>query len=184
MHFSTCALLAPACSVDLYHQAYLPVLEKKTQNKVDDLRVYNLKDELELDDHVAKVYRKSLLYLVSNAFEREKQNPLLGMEKFKNEVVSVGKLPRFIYSNGVEGQRTRSTSHGGFDNDVYKMNHILRMILGKSPDEPFRGLSLTIRGYAASSQSVGVALALFMLAIHAIGTSSCVLYCRADSNPT
>jgi len=138
IHFTTCALLAPACSVDLYHEAYLPVLEKKTNIKVDDLRVYNLKDELELDDHVAKVYRKSLLYLVSNAFERDKEKPLLGMEKFKNKVTSAGQLPRFIYSNGVEGQRTRSTSHGGFDNDVYTMNHILRMILGEAPAEPFR----------------------------------------------
>jgi pimeloyl-ACP methyl ester carboxylesterase len=138
IHFTSCALLAPACSVDLYHEAYLPVLEKKTNIKVDDLRIYNLKDELELDDHVAKVYRKSLLYLVSNAFERDKEKPLLGMEKFKKQVASAGRLPRFIYSNGVEGQRTRSTSHGGFDNDVYTMNHILRMILGEAPDEPFR----------------------------------------------
>jgi len=117
------------------------------------MAIYNLKDELEMDDNVAKIYRKSLLYLVSNAFERVKEKqlvgmdifeptdkngkPLLGMAHFENKVNKVGTAPKFIYSNGVEGQRTRSTSHGGFDNDPFTMNHILRRILGKSPSTDF-----------------------------------------------
>ncbi len=128
--FNSCSLMAPACTVDLFHQAYLPVIQRKSKIHISDLTIYNLKDELELDDNVAKAYRKSLLYLVSNAFEREKGKPILGMEKFEKQVTQVRKQPQFIYSNGVEGQRTRSTSHGGFDNDIYTMNHILRRILG------------------------------------------------------
>ena len=82
INFSTCSLMAPACTVDLYHDAYLPVLQKKTKLRLGDMAIYNLKDELEQDDNVAKIYRKSLLYLVSKAFERVKDKPLLGMENY------------------------------------------------------------------------------------------------------
>ncbi|MDX2457027.1 MAG: C1 family peptidase [Gammaproteobacteria bacterium] len=142
LRFATCSLMAPACSIDLYHQAYLPVLQKKTALTLGDLRIYNLRDGLEQDDQVAKVYRKSLLYLVSNAFERDKEMPLLGMWKFRDKVQHVGTLPEFLYSDGLQGQRTRSTSHGGFDNDIYTMNHILKMVLGKASVEPFTQVEL------------------------------------------
>lgn len=135
--FSSCSLMAPACSIDLYNAAYLPVLQKKHKLKLKELAIYALKDTVEQDDNVGMVYRKSLLYLVSNAFEKEKGKPLLGMEKFDDQVQAVSASPQFIYSNGVEGQRTRSTSHGGFDNDHYTMNHILRRVLGKAPTAPF-----------------------------------------------
>jgi hypothetical protein len=135
--FATCSLMAPACTIKLYQKSYLPVLQKKTKVKLDDLTVYNLKDQLELDDNVAKVYQKSLLYLVSRAFERVDEMPLLGMEKFEELVTVAHSQPKFIYSNGIEGQRSRSTSHGGFDNDVYTMNHILRRLLGETPKKPF-----------------------------------------------
>jgi len=135
--FSTCSLLAPACSLDLYDKSYLPVLQKKSKLTLGDMVIYNLKDQLEQDDNVSKIYRKSLLYLVSNAFESEKERPLLGMEKFKDRVKGANSLPQFIYSNGTEGQRTRSTSHGGFDNDIFTMNHILKRVLGASPIYPF-----------------------------------------------
>jgi pimeloyl-ACP methyl ester carboxylesterase len=137
INFETCSLMAPACTVDLYHDAYLPVLKKKAQVRLGDMVVYNLKDELELDDNVGQIYRKSLLYLVSNSFERSDQKPLLGMEKFVKQVTTVRSMPQFIYSNGVEGKRTRSTTHGGFDNDVYTMNHILRRVMGSAPIQPF-----------------------------------------------
>jgi hypothetical protein len=140
--FSTCSLMAPACTVDLYHDAYLPVLQKKAKLRLGDMAIYNLKDELEQDDNVAKVYHKSLLYLVSKAFERVKDKPLLGMENYEALATTAGRQPQFIYSNGVEGQRTRSTSHGGFDNDVYTMNHILRRVLGGAPKQPFTKVNL------------------------------------------
>ena len=134
--FSSCSLLAPACSTDLYLANYLPVLQNKHAAKITDMAIYNLKDKLELDDNVAGAYRKSLLYLVSNAFENVKEKPILGMEKFKNEVVSSRKKPTMIYSNGINGI-TRSTSHGGFDNDSHTMNHILKRVLKTNPIRPF-----------------------------------------------
>ena len=141
----TCTLLAPACSVDLYHSHYLPVLQGKTSLKIKDMTIYNLKDELERDAPVAEIYRKSLLYLISNALEQRQDPlfsesqpiPLLGMEVFAKLVKTVSDKPRFIYSNGVDGQRTRSKTHGGFENDIYTMNHVLERVLGKKPRDPF-----------------------------------------------
>ena len=42
----------------------------------------------------------------------------------------------FIYSNG-RGSVTRSTSHGGFDNDEFTLNSLLTGILGQAPARPF-----------------------------------------------
>lgn len=97
------------------------------------MTIYNLRDKLEKDDSVATLYRKSLLYLVSNAFEREKEKPLLGMKRFSSSIQKVGDLPHIHCSNGVSGNATRSTTHGGFDNDVTTMNHILRRVMGGAP---------------------------------------------------
>jgi pimeloyl-ACP methyl ester carboxylesterase len=134
---STCSLMAPACTVDLYKQAYLPVLREKTQIRIRDLAIYNLTDELERDDNV-KLYRKSLLYLVSRAFEQSKKpKPILGMEDFKGKVNRLKPKPRIFYSNGTDTKETQSETHGGFDNDTFTMNHILRRVLGKKPARPF-----------------------------------------------
>lgn len=135
--FATCSLMAPACSLDLYHSTYLPVLQKKHSVSITDMTIYNLRDNLELDDNVAAVYRKSLLYLVSNAFERAEKKPILGMETFKNKITFSGKQPSILYSNGTNSTGTRSTSHGGFDNDTDTMNHILKRVLKSKPVREF-----------------------------------------------
>jgi len=57
--------LAPANTLDLYKSHFVPVLAGQRRLKLRDLRVYNLVDEVERDDQVASIYRKSLLYLVS-----------------------------------------------------------------------------------------------------------------------
>ncbi len=139
IQFDTCSLLAPACTVDLYHKTYLRRLEKKHKLRIGQMAIYNLKDQLEQDDAVGSklVYRKSLLYLVSNAFERVKERPLLGMEKFKGHLKTSENGPVIYYSNGVSGNKTRSKSHGGFDNDPHTMNHLLRTVIGRAPKRPF-----------------------------------------------
>ncbi|MEJ2322603.1 MAG: C1 family peptidase [Gammaproteobacteria bacterium] len=137
IRFESCALMAPACSIDLYNDTYLDVIRGRTRVRLGDFAVYNLKDALERDDNVARVYRKSLLYLVSNAFEETGERPLLGMEKFRKQVRFARGLPKMYFSNGASGPRTRSTCHGGFDNDIHTMNDILRRVLGKNPERPF-----------------------------------------------
>ena len=137
LEIQTCSLMAPACTLDWYEQSYVPALDATGRLSIREMAIYNLRDKLEQDDTVTPLYHKSLLYLVSNAFEREQGKPLLGMQKFSADVTAVGDLPRIHYSNGTTGNITRSTSHGGFDNDVYTMNHILRRILDGTPSRLF-----------------------------------------------
>ena len=110
------------------------------------MTIYNLTDELEQDDEVTRAYNKSLLYLVSRAFEEDIPEKILGMEKY-SETVGRRKLPRLTihYSEGdVPGARvTASETHGGFDNDVLTMNHVLRRVCGQVPKVPFTEDSLT-----------------------------------------
>ncbi|WP_456380801.1 C1 family peptidase [Thiolapillus sp.] len=137
LQIDSCSLMAPACTLEWYEKSYVPLLDAQGRLRVRDMAIYNLLDELEQDDTVTPLYRKSLLYLVSNAFERQQECPLLGMQKFALDVTRVGELPRIHYSNGATGKITRSTTHGGFDNDVSTMNHILRRVLGAAPSRLF-----------------------------------------------
>ena len=136
----SCSLMAPACTLDFFREHYEPRLAKAAAKatKVDlpALDIYNLLDKLELDDNVVYVYRKSLLYLVSRALEREMEKPILGMEKHAK---TISANPRLVihYSDGKKGNITRSTSHGGFDNDFRTLNSIMQRILGKEPPHPF-----------------------------------------------
>jgi hypothetical protein len=127
---SSCSLMAPAATTELYSSHYAPRLGPSADSRIrlPKLHVYNLSDKQEQDDTVTPLYHKSLLYLVSNAFEDDSGKPLLGMEKFSNRLRSKPGL-RFFYSGG-KPLHTESTTHGGFDNDTRTMNSILRAILG------------------------------------------------------
>lgn len=73
---ATAHLYAPACTVEFavqHYAAHADVMKR--------LHVHALSDENERDDNVAKIYRKSLLYFVSNALETDLRTPLLGMDK-------------------------------------------------------------------------------------------------------
>ena len=135
----SCSLMAPACTTDFYREHYRPRLGARGGSgnmiRLPKLTVYNLREDLEKNDNVAFAYRKSLLYLVSRALERERDKPLLGMERYSKKLPSrPGQT--FIYSNGRRGRST-SRSHGGFDNDANTMNHILKTILDAEPRSPF-----------------------------------------------
>jgi pimeloyl-ACP methyl ester carboxylesterase len=140
-------LLAPAATVDLFKQAYIPALGSGIFG-VDEMHVYNLTDEVEEDDNVGMVYRKSLLYLVSRAFEERIEPPeaLLGMQRSSKDLEKLHPKSLFFhYSNGRGSSkaRTASTSHGGFDNDPATMNSVLKTVLGKpSVPHPFTKESL------------------------------------------
>jgi len=134
----SCSLMAPACTVDFYRDHYQPRLGQNPpagSTRLPKLDIYNLINELERDDNVAIVYRKSLLYLVSRALERTIDKPVLGIQKYSRRIADKPGL-KLNYSNGKTG-KTRSTSHGGFDNDLHTLNSIMQRILGKKPALPF-----------------------------------------------
>ena len=142
LRIASCTLLAPACTLDLFRDHYLPALGEDGFG-IDRMQVLALNDELERKDQVAGIYRKSLLYLVSQSFEEDLPEALLGMQHFaaplarEKAVRALGKRFQVHYSDGAHGDITRSETHGGFDNDPFTMNHVLETILGAAPKHPF-----------------------------------------------
>ncbi len=67
-------LYAPACTVAFANRHYAPQTEVMKRLHLDILS-----DAREQDDNVAQIYRKSLLYFVSNALEADLRMPILGM---------------------------------------------------------------------------------------------------------
>ena len=65
---------APACTIDLFARCYQPVVNA---GHVERFALYTLTDKAEQDDHCGHIYNKSLLYLVSHAFEATARNPLI-----------------------------------------------------------------------------------------------------------
>jgi hypothetical protein len=143
----TCTLWAPACTVDLFKETYLPAV---ASGAIADFGLFTLKDQIEQDDNCANIYHKSLLYLVSNAFERRFRipliqpngEPILGMEKFirtdKDVLALLGrKNAEWILTPNDEkpGSRRESNArhHGDFDNDDATLHATLTRILGRKP---------------------------------------------------
>lgn len=135
--------LAPAIRCDLFGDTLLKGIRK---GELPLPSLFLLSDELEKDDTVGP-YGKSLLYLVSNAFEGKRGVPLLGMQKFIAADPELAKLfsgkvgghPALVVSGqgGPDGSRSNSLTHGGFDNDPDTLNSVLFRILGGAPKRPF-----------------------------------------------
>ncbi len=150
MRIGSCSLLAPACSVDLFRSHFYPYLKTSEDNfGIDRMQIFNLTRKQEEDDQVGMVYRKSLLYLVSRAFEEKTPEKILGMKKYAapllNEegIIDLGDRFGIKYSSRAKDSNTKSSTHGGFDNDPVTMNTILRTILDvDTPPTPFTRKSL------------------------------------------
>ena len=143
----SCTLWAPACTVDLFKQAYLPALQ---EGGITRFALFALNDKAEQDDNCANIYHKSLLYLVSNAFEtkpripgfRNDGEPILGMEKFINKDADLkelftGKADLILAPNTEpEGLPSSSTArhHGDFDDDLPTVKATFARIL--QPTKP------------------------------------------------
>lgn len=76
----TSTLMAPACTLDFANQTYRRVIEGGGLKR-KDFHIHMMSDSREQDDNVIGVYHKSLLYLVSRAYEELQRMPLLGMAK-------------------------------------------------------------------------------------------------------
>jgi hypothetical protein len=139
----TCTLWAPACTTRFFRDYYAPLAKG---GGIGQFAVYTLTDKAEQDDHCAKIYNKSLLYLVSHAFEDRVRipliapggEPLLGMEKHLRKeadfdaLVQAGKAEHVQSPNDVPGGPGAATSksHGGFDDDEATVAGTLTRILG------------------------------------------------------
>ena len=118
------------------------LLSKPDTFGIDTFNLFILTDELEQDDSVGP-YQKSLLYLVSQAFEETLPAPILGMKKYADELKhdtelnTLGKRFNIYVSDGEGSRNSVSKTHGGFDNDPVTLNRLLRDILNKKPVKYF-----------------------------------------------
>jgi len=140
----SCTLWAPACTIALFEESYAPAIRA---GRIGEFALYTLTDEAERDDNCARIYNKSLLYLVSNAFEkraripviRPEGEPILGMGRFVERSAGIRKL---LGDGRMEWVRapndlpaadrgaSTATEHGGFDDDRPTVTSTLARIRG------------------------------------------------------
>lgn len=144
LRIASTTLWAPACTTEVFKDFYLPLLES---GRLGRFALFTLSDEAERDDHCARIYNKSLLYLVSHAFERKpriplirpKGVPILGMQRAVEDDPAV----RGVFEGGGhdwvltpntlpmgDPAASRATAHGAFDDDQHTVKATLARILG------------------------------------------------------
>ena len=134
VEIATCTLWAPACTIELFQKHYQPAIQSKALRR---FALYVLDDKAEQDDHCAHIYNKSLLYLVSNAFEDKAHIPgfrdgvpLLGMQKFLDAVKPLLKGPHELVLSPDGADQSQSRAHGAFDDDPATVASTFARILG------------------------------------------------------
>ena len=140
--FKTLQFFAPAVRIDEFVQYALPAIKS---GRCPKATMYILNEQQELDDTVGP-YGKSLLWLVSNAFEDKRGTPLLGMKHYIKSRLSI-QQSAFIeiiesVGKGATGGQCTSETHGGFDNDPITMNAVVSRILDKKPNPIFEARDL------------------------------------------
>ncbi|MCX2861472.1 C1 family peptidase [Paucibacter sp. PLA-PC-4] len=145
----SCTLWAPACTTALFKSDYLPAIKS---GRIQDFALYALDDKTEKDDNCAKLYNKSLLYLVSNAFEARQRvpmvqdgTPILGLQRCIEADAELSRLfasakAELVLSPDKAGAnpRSRAQHHGDFDDDPATVQSTFGRILrsgGKSTDK-------------------------------------------------
>jgi hypothetical protein len=145
-------LWAPACTIELFNEMYRPLIEG---GQIRAFRLLTLDDASERDDHCANIYHKSLLYLVSAAFERNPRipfikpgTPLLGLERDVRKEIEKS----FWSGSGRDwylapaSTKSDARHHGDFDNDKETLAATLKMVTGATAS-----LSAARRAPSASS---------------------------------
>jgi hypothetical protein len=163
LKIDSCTLWAPACTTQLFKESYLPAIN---QGQIDRFALFTLTDKAERDDNCANIYHKSLLYLVSNAFEETARipliqpdgEPLLGMQTCVDADAAISRLFDQDNADWIRSPNTnpvgsagasQSMHHGDFDDDAATVKATLARILGKSRAKgefTFRHSALSQRG--------------------------------------
>lgn len=128
--FETCSLWAPACTINQFNETYVPMFEKGSINR---LSLFTLTDHAEQSD-TAWLYPKSLLYLVSNAFEggHGRSIPLIGMSKFvqtDKTSAAIFKSSRATWIETSDETIPRCSSHGDFSSNTEVLEKTISLIV-------------------------------------------------------
>jgi hypothetical protein len=152
LSLASCTLWAPALTVNLFKQTYLPAIQSQA---LRHFALYTLTNKAEQDDHCANIYHKSILYLISNALEEKTRipwirpdgEPILGMEKFirqDRDLLALLAMPHTTWvlapNDAPEDslKASRCQRHNDFDDDPITLRSTLARILQTgSPEAEF-----------------------------------------------
>lgn len=154
LRVASCTLWAPACTIALFERTFLPAV---TRGAIRRFAIFTLTDEAERDDNVARIYNKSLLYLVSHALEERLREPgfpggpdrtpgvpLLGLARDvgpwnRGRRVFGSKRAAWVLAPNDrpagEPDASRAARHGDFDDDAATVRATLARILGAGAGE-------------------------------------------------
>jgi hypothetical protein len=131
-NIASASFLAPAATVELFDSRIEPHLRS---GRLARYAQFHLQDALERAEGGAMRlmlgYRRSLLYLVSNALEEQAHVPVLGMAKFFDPSVAARNLPHVQYRVAPSSPATGATKHGNIDDDTRTQASVLAHIQGK-----------------------------------------------------
>jgi hypothetical protein len=130
--FETVNFMAPAVRADSFIEQVVPSLKS---GAVKMYNQFSLLDDIEMKDPTCEPllgYNRSLLYLVSQSFERGEVTPILGMEKYFNSQILALNLANVALITAPSSS-SQSTTHGGFDDDPTTMNKLISLITSTRP---------------------------------------------------
>ena len=122
LKLESCTFMAPALRLDEFDRLVAPLVEG---GQIGRYQQFSLTDRAEEDDSSCGPYRRSLLCLVSEAFEGSRGTPILGLERFAK--ARLAQLPRTTV-HWAPGRNSTATTHGGFDEDEATTRQVLRFI--------------------------------------------------------
>ena len=128
-------LHAPACTISFFKK------QIADPGRAGKLTLVNLPESGDAaKDPALPGYSKSILWLISRAFESAADAKILGLEAH----CKVAKPPLApILSNAKVSARSRAARHGDFDNDPNTMNFLLSSITGKKINDVNGGFKLS-----------------------------------------
>jgi len=131
-NIESATFLAPAATIDLFDTRVQPHLQS---GRIGRYAQFELEDELERAEggsmRLLLGYKRSLLYLISNALEQQARVPVLGMSKFFDPTVPPRNLPHLQYRVAPSSPATGATKHGNIDDDGKTQASVLAHIQGK-----------------------------------------------------
>ena len=172
---SSCTLWAPACPIPLFDETYRKAIESE---RIKRFLLLTLTEELEAADHVAGIYRKSLLHLISAALEDTSRvpgdtpgTPLVGMESFvrgsdsqpaydaflallKRRNVTWLCSPSRLTSAPSYAVPASARRHGDFDDDPGALMSTLGVILRR----PAKDVRLALHRSVSSAKALRLSL--------------------------
>jgi len=163
------SLYAPACTIEFANKKIIKACDDSILNK-NKIFIHNMDVEREKADNTAGIYRKSLLYLVSRAFEGMHKMPILGLEEAWNlNKYQKGKSGGFNFAQKNKAKKwteffgesenhisydredhpirvnknhdVEDLSHGSFDNDINVMEFTIQKILDGELKTPVENLA-------------------------------------------